>query len=98
MTKLKLFFTTSALLLMTVVVFSGRPKFIDFYRLYGYNPSFGYVQLASSATSLTPFDEWQVSPLGTAPVMAVFWGISYGLYYYDVTRPLMVAPRPITLR
>jgi|SRR5579859_8169297 len=98
MTNLKLFFAASALLLMTVVVFSERPNFIDFYRWYGYNPSFGYVQLATCTISLSPFDEWQVSPPGTTPVMIAYWGISYGLYYYNITRPLVVAPRPITLR
>ena|SRR5579859_2521597 len=98
MKKMKMFLAASVLLLTTVVVFAGRSKFVDTYRIYGYTVATGYVQLEAASITLPGTDEFVVSAVGTTPVVLQQTSKpSYGLYYYDITNPGTVAPRPITL-
>jgi len=98
MKKMKMFLAASVLLLTTVVVFAGRSKFVDTYRFYGYTTSTGYVQLSSGSVTVLAGDEFIVNPVGTTPVtLNQTSKPQFGVYYYDITNPGTVTPKPVTL-
>lgn len=83
MKKLKVFFITAALVLVTLGIFAGSSKYFDTYQLYGYNATTGYILLICG--SITFCAEMKVGFAGSTPAIISFSTLSYGVYEYDVT-------------
>jgi hypothetical protein len=83
MKKLKIFFVSAALLLVTAGVFAGKSKYFVTETLFGYNSSVGYKQMQAGTFTTSAGDLLQVGTSGDTPATISLSTASYGVYYYN---------------
>ena len=97
MTRMKAFCAVAALTLLTVGVFAGKSKFLDTYRIYGFNTSnSSWVEMTSiNNPTFAVGDEFQLGTLGVDVPATASGTSSYELYYYDISTGHVGPKNPI---